>query len=47
MLEEKLERYSVRRQALGQDRHSRRYWWGLAGHRPVVWVEDEQVRECV
>lgn len=29
---------------LGQDRQQRRYWWGLAGHRPVVWVEDGEVR---
>lgn len=42
-LEEKLEKYSVRRVPLGTDRHHRRYWWGLAGHRPVVWVEDAEV----
>lgn len=42
-LEEKLERYQVRRAPLGLDRHQRRYWWGLAGHRPVVWVEDTEV----
>ena len=42
-LEEKLERYLVRRVPLGQDRHFRRYWWGLAGHRPGVCVEDEEV----
>ena len=42
-LEEKLEKYSVRRVPLGADRHHRRYWWGLAGQRPVVWVEDAEV----
>lgn len=39
-LEEKMERYAVRRLPLGYDRHMRRYWWGLAGHRPAVLVED-------
>lgn len=42
-LEEKLEKYATRRLPLGFDRHQRRYWWGLAGHRPVVWVEDAEV----
>lgn len=42
-LEEKLEKYATRRLPLGYDRHQRRYWWGLAGHRPVVWVEDAEV----
>ncbi|PRW55979.1 DDT domain-containing isoform A [Chlorella sorokiniana] len=43
-LEEKLEKYATRRLPLGFDRHQRRYWWGLAGHRPVVWVEDAEGR---
>lgn len=42
-LEAKLEKYSVRRGPLGTDRHHRCYWWGLAGHRSVVWVEDAEV----
>lgn len=45
-LEEKLEKYATRRLPLGFDRHQRRYWWGLAGHRPVVWVEDAEVCGC-
>ncbi|PSC69056.1 DDT domain-containing protein [Micractinium conductrix] len=43
-LEAKLEKYSVRRGPLGTDRHHRCYWWGLAGHRSVVWVEDAEGR---
>ncbi|EFN58898.1 expressed protein [Chlorella variabilis] len=43
-LEEKLEKYSTRRAPLGADRHHRRYWWGLAGHRPAVYVEDGEGR---
>ncbi len=42
-LEERLERYATRRAPLGADRQHRRYWWGLAGHRASVWVEDLQV----
>ena len=45
-LEERLEKYAVRRLPLGSDRHHRRYWWGLAGHRGEVWVEDAEVRAC-
>lgn len=45
-LEEKLEKYSTRRAPLGADRHHRRYWWGLAGHRPAVYVEDGEVGGC-
>ncbi|KAL4440713.1 hypothetical protein ABPG77_000422 [Micractinium sp. CCAP 211/92] len=43
-LEERLERYATRRAPLGADRQHRRYWWGLAGHRASVWVEDLQGR---
>jgi hypothetical protein len=42
-LEEKLEKYNVRRVPLGTDRHHRRYWWGLAAYRPAVYVEDQEV----
>ena len=41
-LEAQLEKHSVRRSALGADRHHRRYWWGLAGHRPALMVEDAE-----
>ncbi|KAL4457501.1 hypothetical protein ABPG75_012366 [Micractinium tetrahymenae] len=43
-LEERLEKYATRRAPLGADRHHRRYWWGLAGHRALVWVEDMEGR---
>jgi hypothetical protein len=39
-LEARLERLAVRRAPLGADRHGRRYWWGLAGHREVLLVEE-------
>jgi hypothetical protein len=39
-LEARLERLAVRRAPLGADRHGRRYWWGLAGHREALLVEE-------
>lgn len=31
---------AMRAEPLGYDRHYRRYWWGLAGRRDVVMVEE-------
>lgn len=42
ILEEKLDKYSVRRQPLGLDRHHRRYWYGLGGDWSKIYIEDEQ-----
>lgn len=39
-LDEKAEKYAVRRTPLGHDRHFRRYWWGLGAYRTAVLVED-------
>ena len=39
-LEERLEKNSIRRRPLGFDRHHRCYWYGLAGHRAALYVED-------
>lgn len=30
----------MRRNPLGWDRKHRRYWWGLAGERSVIYLED-------
>jgi hypothetical protein len=38
--EKELEKCSVRRNPLGWDRKHRRYWWGLAGERSVIYLED-------
>ncbi|DBA92727.1 TPA: hypothetical protein ACH3X1_002933 [Trebouxia sp. C0004] len=38
--EKELEKYTVRRNPLGMDRHHRYYWWGVAGQRGVIYVED-------
>ena len=40
--ERELEKFNIRRAPLGQDRHFRRYWWGAAGQRGALYVEDEQ-----
>ena len=39
--EQELEKYSIRRVPLGLDRRYRQYWWGIAGQRELVYVEDE------
>lgn len=38
--QKELDKYVSRRQPLGLDRHHRRYWWGLAGLRAQLLVED-------
>ncbi|DBB13479.1 TPA: hypothetical protein ACH3X3_000533 [Trebouxia sp. C0006] len=38
--EKELEKFTVRRNPLGMDRHHRCYWWGVAGQRGVIYVED-------
>ena len=35
-----LDKFIIRRTALGQDRWNRRYWWGLAGVRGAVVAEE-------
>lgn len=42
--EQELERYNIRRAPLGQDRNYRRYWWGVAGQRSHIYVEDDRGR---
>ena len=44
-LEHELERYVVRRQPLGYDRHLRSYWWGLGHHKTSLLVQED--REAV
>ncbi|KAK9817866.1 hypothetical protein WJX72_003391 [[Myrmecia] bisecta] len=39
--EKEVEKFLVRRAPLGLDRHHRKYWWGMAGYRALVYVEDE------
>ncbi len=39
-MERTLEKYSVRRNPLGMDRHHRCYWWGLGGERNLIYVQD-------
>ena len=34
-----LDKFIIRRQALGSDRFNRRYWWGVAGVRGAVIAE--------
>lgn len=41
MYESELEKFIVRRAPLGTDRHFRRYWWGVAGARAAVYVEQD------
>lgn len=43
-LEEKMEKLALRRIPMGEDRYHRRYWWGLASHRPALYVEDMEGR---
>lgn len=38
--EREIEKYAVRRLPLGCDRKHRRYWWGLAGNRTALFVQD-------
>jgi len=38
--EMELDKFIIRRTALGQDRWNRRYWWGLAGVRGAVVAEE-------
>ena len=33
---------AVRAEPLGEDRHRRRYWWGLGGQRGCLFVEDAE-----
>lgn len=40
--EKELEKFSIRRQPLGMDRYYRRYWWGLAGLRAQIYVENAE-----
>ena len=40
-LELKLEKYLVRRQPLGSDRFNRMYWWGLAGNKEGLLLQQE------
>eukprot|EP00775_Hariotina_reticulata_P007967 gene7967-8165_t len=40
-LEQQLERYLVRRQPLGNDRFNRMYWWGLAGNKDGLLLQQE------
>lgn len=44
-LQERLEqqegRYAVRRQPLGSDRFNRCYWWGLAGNKEALLLQQE------
>lgn len=37
----KLERFLVRRQPLGSDRFNRMYWWGLAGNKEGLLLQQE------
>eukprot|EP00798_Chlamydomonas_sp_ICE-L_P032210 gene32210-16767_t len=43
-LEKELDKLAQRRAPLGSDRHHRRYWWGLAGQRSSLLVEDAEGR---
>jgi hypothetical protein len=39
-MEEKLEKFKVRREPLGSDRNNYRYWWGVGGLKSEILVED-------
>ena len=39
-MEEKLEKFKVRREPLGSDRNNCRYWWGAGGSKSEILVED-------
>jgi hypothetical protein len=40
-LEQQLEKFLVRRQPLGNDRYNRVYWWGLAGNKDGLLLQQE------
>lgn len=40
-LEQQLEKFLVRRQPLGNDRYNRQYWWGLAGNKEGLLLQQE------
>jgi hypothetical protein len=40
-LEQQLEKFLVRRQPLGNDRYNRLYWWGLAGNKEGLLLQQE------
>jgi hypothetical protein len=40
-LEQQLEKFLVRRQPLGNDRYNRVYWWGLAGNKEGLLLQQE------
>jgi hypothetical protein len=40
-LEQQLEKFLVRRQPLGNDRYNRLYWWGLAGNKDGLLLQQE------
>ncbi|MCJ1461826.1 hypothetical protein MMC07_000425 [Pseudocyphellaria aurata] len=42
--ERELSSLAVRAKPLGQDRHYRRYWWGLGGQRGCLFVEDADAK---
>lgn len=42
--ERELSELAVRAKPLGQDRHYRRYWWGLGAQRGCLFVEDAEAR---
>ncbi|CAG9464954.1 unnamed protein product [Pedinophyceae sp. YPF-701] len=40
------DKWDVRRECLGADRHHRRYWYGMGGRRDCVWFEQQRRAEA-